>query len=324
MNILITGAAGYIGSHMFKHAQLRGHRVWGLDNLSTGFRDALPADRLIEFDLVAGTGLDKLLVEHGIQAVIHFAGRIQVGESVREPLLYWEQNVSGTHRLLAACKEAGVRRFVFSSSAAIYGQPDVDIIEESQPAAPINPYGWTKLVGERMLSDADTGFGLRSVSLRYFNAAGADPEGQLGERHEPETHLIPLVLQAANGRREAITINGRDFPTPDGTCVRDYVHVWDLCEAHLLALDYLDNGGATTALNLGTGSGFSILQVVQACQSCTGRDFPVRFGERRAGDPARLVAATRRAHELLGWVPTRSDLATIIQDAWRWERTRHP
>lgn len=320
MNLLITGGAGYIGSHMVKFARSRGHTVTVLDNLSTGFRDALPAGVLREGSLLSPEDIRATLAASRFDGVIHFAGSIQVGESMRLPLKYYAENTTGTINLLAACVEAGVKYVVFSSSAAVYGQPAVDVIDESCPTAPINPYGRTKLIGEEMLADCAVAHGLASASLRYFNAAGADPAGELGERHEPETHLIPLLLQTASGRRKSFTINGNDFPTPDGTCVRDYVHVWDLCAAHLLAMEYLKAGGETTAFNLGSGTGFSVAEVLAAAKRITGVDFPVEWGPRRAGDPARLVASRAKAEKVLGWRCEYSQLDTIIAHAWAWER----
>ncbi|MBL8516664.1 MAG: UDP-glucose 4-epimerase GalE [Betaproteobacteria bacterium] len=320
MNLLITGGAGYIGSHMVKFARSRGHTVTVLDNLSTGFRDALPTGVLLEGSLLVPEDIRATLASSRFDGVIHFAGSIQVGESMRLPLKYYTENTIGTINLLAGCVEAEVKHVVFSSSAAVYGQPMVDVIDESCPTAPINPYGRTKLIGEQMLADCAVAHGLTSASLRYFNAAGADPAGELGERHDPETHLIPLLLQAASGRRKSFTINGDNFPTPDGTCVRDYVHVWDLCAAHLLAMDYLMAGGATTAFNLGSGAGFSVAEVLAAAKRITGIDFPVEWGPRREGDPARLVASRSKAERVLGWRCEYSQIETIIEHAWAWER----
>ncbi len=320
MRILITGGAGYIGSHMVKMAMGRGHDVLVFDNLSTGFVDAVPADVLTRGDLLDPAAIHSALQSQAYDGVIHFAGAIQVGESITDPLKYHEQNITGTVNLLKACVAHGVKHFVFSSSAAVYGQPDVECIDESCPIAPINPYGRSKAYAEAMLGDCDRAFGLRSASLRYFNAAGADPSGQLGERHDPETHLIPLLLQAASGRRPGFVVNGRDFDTPDGTCIRDYVHVWDLCDAHLRALEYLMADGESTAFNLGSGTGHSVLEVVAAARSISGHDFPVTWGPRRDGDPPRLVASRQKAMDVLGWAPEHADLSTIIRHAWHWEQ----
>jgi len=320
MRILITGGAGYIGSHMVKLARQRGHVVTVFDNLSTGYRNALPDGVLVEGSLLSAEEIHAAISGKSFDGVIHFAGSIQVGESMRLPLKYYADNTVGTVNLLSACVESGVKNFVFSSSAAVYGQSSVPVIDESHVLAPVNPYGRTKLQCESILADCARSHGLRSASLRYFNAAGADPDGELGERHDPETHLIPLLLQAVSGRSSALTINGNDFPTPDSTCIRDYVHVWDLCEAHLLALEYLDGGGETTALNLGSGHGYSILEVLEHARKVTGRDTPVQWGPRREGDPARLVASRRKAEQVLGWTPRHSDLETILHHAWNWER----
>jgi UDP-glucose 4-epimerase len=320
LRILITGGAGYIGSHMVKFALANGHHVRAFDNLSTGFPDALPEGVLVQGDLLDPASLRRALRAENYDGVIHFAGAIQVGESMKLPLKYHAQNTTGTLNLIEACIAAGVKHLVYSSSAAVYGQPDVDVIDEMCPLSPINPYGRTKMYGETMLADCDRAHGLTSASLRYFNAAGADPDGELGERHNPETHLIPLLLQTASGRRTTFTINGDDFATPDGTCVRDYVHVSDLCAAHLLALEYLLGGGKTTAINLGSGSGFSVREVLDAVRRITGRDFALTIGPRREGDPARLVASRAKAEKVLGWRCEYSQLDTIIRHAWAWER----
>jgi UDP-glucose 4-epimerase len=251
---------------------------------------------------------------------MHFASCIQVGESLLKPDLYYRNNFCNTLNLLDAMVAHGVKHFIFSSTAAVFGEPDYVPIDEAHPARPINPYGISKWMVERALADYDRAFGLKSVCLRYFNAAGADPEGELGERHEPETHLIPLVLQAASGRRPEIAVFGRDYDTPDGTCIRDYVHVMDLCQAHLLALDALGIGGESDAFNLGNGSGFSVQQVIDAARRVTGRNIAVREAPRRPGDPARLVANSERAKRVLGWQPQYADLDVIVEHAWAWER----
>jgi UDP-glucose 4-epimerase len=288
------------------------------DNLSSGFRDAVLRGRLIEADLADAARLREVLAA-GFDAVMHFASFIQVGESVRLPGKYYRNNVSNTLSLVEAMAAAGADKFIFSSTAAVFGEPRSQRIDESHPRCPINPYGRSKAMVEDMLADFDRAHGLRSVSLRYFNAAGADPSGLLGERHEPETHLIPLVLQAASGRRPHVDVFGRDYPTPDGTCIRDYVHVEDLCRAHLLALGHLADGAASTAFNLGNGDGFSVQEVIDAAARVSGRRIASRDGPRRAGDPARLVADATRARDVLGWRPRYAGLEDIIAHAWRWE-----
>lgn len=320
--ILVVGGAGYIGSHMVMAARSHGLEVVVLDDLSTGYADAVVDAPILRGSIADRGLLDSIFNKHQFDAVMHFASFIQVGESVSDPAKYYENNVSATLNLLNAMRIGGVRRFIFSSSAAVYGNPEYSPIDELHPKAPINPYGWSKRMVEQILEDFHAAYGFRSVSLRYFNAAGADPLGQLGERHDPETHLIPLVLQVASGRRESISVYGTDYDTPDGTCVRDYIHVVDLCEAHLLALGYLLDGGRSGAFNLGNGHGFSVREVITAAEKVTRRAIPVHYGDRRAGDPARLVADSRLAREVLGWRPCLADLETIIDHAWKWER-RH-
>jgi len=320
MNVLVTGGAGYIGSHMVKLLRERGRGVVVLDDLSTGHRDAVAGARLVEGDIGDETLVSSLLAAEKIRAVIHFAAFIVVSESVREPGKYRLNNVVKAEALLRAMRAAKVDCLVHSSTAAVYGDPQSNPIDEAHPTRPINPYGETKLEFERMLATAHAEHGLRSVSLRYFNAAGADPGGELGERHEPETHLIPLVLQAASGRRKSLEVYGNDFPTRDGTCERDYVHVSDLCEAHLRALDWLEDGGGREAINLGSGRGATVLEVIETARRETGVDIPSRHAPRREGDAAVLVASAERAARVLGWRCSRSDLPTIIRDAWRWER----
>jgi UDP-glucose 4-epimerase len=319
MKILVVGGAGYIGSHMVKHLGLAGNAVTTLDNLSGGHRDAVLHGEFVQGDIADRALLDRLLAEGGFDAVMHFASFIQVGESVVAPAKYYQNNVVNTLNLLDAMVATGVKRFIFSSTAAIFGEPQSDTIDEQHRLQPINPYGRTKLMVEQALADYDRAYGLKSVCLRYFNAAGADPEGQLGERHEPETHLIPLVLQAASGRRPHISVFGRDYDTPDGTCIRDYVHINDLCQAHGLALQSLMGGAGSQAYNLGNGSGFSVQQVIDTAREVTGREIPVVYAERRAGDPARLVADSRAATAQLGWKPQLAALETLIGHAWAWE-----
>ncbi|MDP3887532.1 UDP-glucose 4-epimerase GalE [Hydrogenophaga sp.] len=322
MKILVVGGAGYIGSHMVKHLGLAGSAVTTLDNLSGGHRDAVLHGEFVQGDIADRALLDRLLAEGGFDAVMHFASFIQVGESVVAPAKYYQNNVVNTLNLLDAMVAAGVKRFIFSSTAAIFGEPQSDTIDEQHRLQPINPYGRTKLMVEQALADYDRAYGLKSVCLRYFNAAGADPEGLLGERHEPETHLIPLVLQAASGRRPHISVFGRDYDTPDGTCIRDYVHINDLCQAHGLALQSLMGGAGSQAYNLGNGSGFSVQQVIDTAREVTGREIPVVYAERRAGDPARLVADSRAATAQLGWKPQLAALETLIGHAWAWEQRR--
>ncbi|HEX8963120.1 MAG TPA: UDP-glucose 4-epimerase GalE [Rhodocyclaceae bacterium] len=322
-NILVVGGAGYIGSHMVKLLRQSGFGVVVVDDLSGGHRDAVLDARLVVGSMADGRLLAELFARHRFAAVMHFASFIQVGESMNDPAKYYANNLAATLTLLDAMRTAGVARFIFSSTAAVYGEPDHVPIGEDHAKRPINPYGRSKWMVEQVLEDFDRAYGLKSVCLRYFNAAGADPEGELGERHLPETHLIPLVLQAAAGRGPAVSVFGSDYDTPDGTCIRDYIHVCDLCDAHLLALRHLLDGGASARLNLGNGAGFSVMEVVETVRRVTGRPVAISREPRRAGDPPRLVANAALARELLGWRPRRADLDTIVADAWRWER-RHP
>ena len=323
MKILVVGGAGYIGSHMVKYLLRAGHSVLVADNFSSGHRSALLGCPCVELDIADRDALDTLLALHDFEAVFHFASFIQVGESVEHPGKYYQNNLAATLTLLQAMVAAGIPRFIFSSTAAVYGNPQYSPLDEQHPQQPINPYGRSKLMVEQLLEDFDKAYGLKSVCLRYFNAAGANPEGKLGERHEPETHLIPLILQAAAGRREAITVFGDDYDTPDGTCIRDYIHVTDLADAHARALDFLIAEQQSAIFNLGNGAGFSVREVIEAARRVTGRDIQVRLAPRRAGDPARLVADAGRARDLLGWQPRHSALERIIADAWGWEQ-RHP
>jgi UDP-glucose 4-epimerase len=316
--VLVVGGAGYIGSHMVKMLGRHGCSVTTLDDLSSGHRDAVLCGDFVQGDMGDRAVLDAVLSQ-GFDAVMHFASFIQVGESVQQPAKYYQNNVVNTLTLLDAMRAHGVDRFIFSSTAATFGEPRYSPMDERHPQQPINPYGRTKLMVEQFLADYEQAYGLRSVSLRYFNAAGADPEGQLGERHEPETHLIPLVLQAASGRRPHIGVFGRDYDTPDGTCVRDYIHIEDLCSAHWLALQSLMGGAGSQAYNLGNGQGFSVQEVIDTAQQVTGRSIAVVNGPRRAGDPARLVADSSLIRVKLGWQPRYADLATIVAHAWAWE-----
>lgn len=321
-SVLVVGGAGYIGSHMVKHLLRQGCDVVTYDNLSTGYRDAVLGGQFVLGDLADQAALESLFSTHRFDGVLHFASFIQVGESVREPAKYYENNVTNTLNLLNAMVKHDVRRFIFSSTAAVYGEPQYVPIDEAHPKQPINPYGKSKWMVEQILEDYDRAYGLKSIALRYFNAAGADSEGELGERHEPETHLIPLVLQAASGRRPHISVFGRDYDTPDGTCIRDYIHVTDLAEAHWLALQKLLAGANSAAYNLGNGNGFSVQEVIDAAQKVTAREIAVNDSPRREGDPARLVANSQAARNALNWHPARHDLVTIIQDAWRFESRR--
>jgi len=319
--VLVAGGAGYIGSHMVKMLGAAGHDVVTYDDLSSGHRDAVLCGTFVEGNL-SDTGRLGELLATGFDAVMHFASYIQVGESIRDPGKYYRNNVGNTLNLLEGMSANGIRNFIFSSTAAVFGEPQYVPLDERHPRAPINPYGMSKALVEDVLPDFDRAHGLRSVSLRYFNAAGADPSGELGERHDPETHLIPLILQVASGRRSHIEVYGRDYPTPDGTCIRDYVHVEDLCSAHLLSLQYLLGGGASSAVNLGNGDGFSVQSIIEAAQRVTGKHIRVVDGARRLGDPARLVADSSRARNDLKWSPRYSDIESIIDHAWKWELKR--
>lgn len=322
MNILVVGGAGYIGSHMVKFLHRAGHDTVTFDNLSNGHADAVLHGTLIEGELSDRRRLDEVFSSYRFDAVMHFASLIQVGESMREPARYYANNLAATLNLLEAMRESGCNNLVFSSSAAVYGKPLTAAVSEDQLPSPINPYGRTKWMAEQMMRDFAAAYGLRYAALRYFNAAGADPEGELGERHDPETHLIPLVLAASLGRLENIAVLGTDYPTPDGTCLRDYIHVWDLARAHLLAVERLIAHGECLTLNLGNGDGYSVRQVIAVVRRVTGREIPVTESPRRAGDPPVLVADARLAGELLGWRPEYPALEEIIAHAWRWESSR--
>jgi UDP-glucose-4-epimerase GalE len=316
--VLITGGAGYIGSHTAKELARSRFEPVVLDDMSNGHPWAVKWGPLVKADLGDYTVVKEVLARYRIEAVVHFAADAYVGESMREPRRYFRNNVSNTLALLEAVLDAGVRYFVFSSSCATYGIPEAVPIAENQPQFPVNPYGESKRFVERALWWYGEAYGLKSVTLRYFNAAGADPGGELGEDHDPETHLIPLVIQAALGIKPWIEIYGTDYPTPDGTAIRDYIHVTDLAGAHVLALRYLMDGGETAAINLGTGHGLSIREVIAAISGRTGRHIPVREAERRPGDPPVLVANATLAKHVLGWRPQYSDLATIVDTALRW------
>jgi UDP-glucose 4-epimerase len=326
MAILVTGGAGYIGSHSVLTLQKAGYEVIILDSLVYGHQDL--AENVLKAKLIVGSTCDRALLRevfanHQIDAVMHFAAYAYVGESVTEPAKYYDNNVVGTLTLLEAMLEANVKTFVFSSTCATYGVPDAVPITEDQSQNPINPYGATKLMVERILQDFSHAYDFRSVCLRYFNAAGADPEGNLGEDHNPETHLIPLVLQTALGQRESVSVFGTDYDTPDGTCIRDYIHVLDIAQAHILALKYLMDNGATDVFNLGNASGFSVKEVIETARKITGKEIKAVFGDRRPGDPPALVGSGAKAQKILGWQPVYSNLDDIIDHAWQWHQKRH-
>ncbi len=321
--ILITGGAGYIGSHVVKVLHERGFFPIVYDDLSSGHREAVLFGELIVADIRDKTRLKEAFSYYQPLAVMHFAAHIVVPESVTNPLKYYENNLANTISLLEVALSAGVKKFIFSSSAAVYGNPLEIPITEEHPIAPITPYGATKAMVERILADlsrADTEF--RYVSLRYFNAAGADPSAQIGEAHDPETHLIPLLLQTALGKRESFSMFGTDYPTPDGTCIRDFIHVNDLAEVHILALEYLLQGGKSVILNCGYGHGYSVKEVIETAKKVTGIDIPVEEKERRPGDPPILVASNQKAKNILGFSPHFDDLTYIIKTAWEWEKNR--
>lgn len=322
MRILVIGGAGYVGSHTTRWLDRAGHEVWVYDNLVAGHRAAVPPGRLIEGDLNDRAALASVLKRQQIDAVMHFAAYALVGESVSHPERYYENNVVGTLNLLEAMRSTGVHRIVFSSTTATYGVPDKIPITEDQRQDPINPYGFTKLVIERALADYAHAHQFGYAALRYFNAAGASPDGDLGEDHDPESHLIPIVLQVALGQRSHITVFGDDYPTADGTCIRDYVHVDDLADAHLRALDHLA-AGQGLQLNLGTGRGHSVREIIQACRRITGHPIPEQAGPRRPGDPPELVADATRARQRLQWEPRYTQIDGIVATAWQWHR-QHP
>ena len=322
MRILVTGGAGYIGSHMVKLLAETGAEVTVLDDLSTGHAEAVRNAKFVRGDIADVPATRDVLQKSGIEAVVHFAASSLVGESMSDPLKYYRRNVGGTVALVEAMRQAKVMRLVFSSTAAVYGDPVRLPIDEAHPTHPVNPYGSSKLAIERMLAECSTAYGLGAVTLRYFNAAGADPSGGLGERHDPETHLIPLVLQAASGRRASISVFGNDWPTRDGTCVRDYIHVSDLCVAHLQALEWLEKGGRYEAFNLGNGDGATVLEVIEAARRVTAKPIKIVQAPRRAGDPPSLIADASKARRILGWQPARADIEGIVRDAWNFEQRR--
>jgi UDP-arabinose 4-epimerase len=316
--VIVTGGAGYIGSHACKLLAQRGFNPVVIDNLSTGHRWAVQWGVLEECDIRDGKKLDEIFERHKPIAVMHFAAKISVGESVEEPDSYYNNNVGGTMALLDALKRNDMRLLVFSSTAAIFGLPKSVPIVETQELVPINPYGMSKYIAECMMADYAHAFGLRFVALRYFNATGSDPDADIGEAHDPETHLIPLVLDAAAGRREKIVIFGTDYETPDGTCIRDYIHVSDLVQAHILALNYLIDGGETQYFNLGNNQGYSVREIIEAAQVVTGKPIKTEEVARRAGDPAQLISNSELAKKVLGWQPARPDISVQIEDSWRW------
>jgi len=322
-NILVTGGAGYIGSHACKALSAAGYTPVTYDNLCTGWREAVKFGPFEEGDLTDRARLDQVFAAYQPQAVMHFAALSQVGESMRAPGIYWHNNVAGSLGLIEAAVAAGCLDFVFSSTCATYGDHDNVLLDEGCAQHPINAYGASKRAIEDMLRDFEVAHGLRHVIFRYFNVAGADPEAEVGEFHQPETHLVPLVLDAIAGRRDALTVFGTDYDTPDGTCIRDYVHVMDLVEAHLRGLRWLEEGRGARVFNLGTGHGFSVRDVIEAAEAVTGVQVPVIEGARRPGDCTRLVSGSVRATRELGWVPARSTLREMIEDAWRWHEAGH-
>ena len=324
--ILVTGGAGYIGSHAVLALKNAGYEVVVLDNLSNGHRELV--EQVLQVKLIVGDTSDRALLDnifttHNITAVMHFAAYIAVGESVTDPAKYYHNNVAGTLTLLEAMLAASINKFIFSSTCALYGVPKFVPLTEDHPQDPISPYATTKWMVERILSDFDTAYNLKSVRFRYFNAAGADPTGLLGEDHEPETHLIPLVLMAALGKRESILIFGTDYPTSDGTCIRDYIHVTDLAQAHVLGLEYLLKGGDSEVFNLGNGSGFSVREVIESAKEVTGAEIKIEERDRRPGDPPILVGSSDKASKVLGWRPQYPNIKDILTHAWQWHQRRH-
>lgn len=324
MAILVCGGAGYIGSHAVHQLIEKGESVVIVDNLQTGHRDAVhPKAKFYEGDIRDADVLDKIFTENAIDTVVHFAANSLVGESVEKPLKYFNNNVYGMQILLESMVKHSVDKIVFSSTAAVYGEPKRIPILEDDPTEPTNPYGESKRIMEKMMKWVSRANGVRFVSLRYFNAAGAIEDGSIGEDHNPESHLIPLILQVPMGKRDHIAVFGEDYPTPDGTCLRDYIHVIDLADAHVLAIDYLRKGGESNIFNLGNGRGFSVKEMIEAAKKATGRDIKVEIGARRAGDPAQLIASSEKAKKVLGWRPKYTDVKQIIQTAWTFHQ-KHP
>lgn len=320
-NIIVTGGAGYIGSHACKALKAAGYTPITIDNLITGWRDAVKFGPFEQVDLCDRDQLDPILEKYKPAAVMHFAALSQVGESMKEPEKYWRNNILGSLNLIEACVKHDVKNFVFSSTCATYGDQDNVVLDENSTQLPINSYGASKKAVEEILRNIEQAYGLKSVIFRYFNVAGADPEGEIGEFHQPETHLVPLILQAIDGQRDALTIFGTDYETPDGTCIRDYVHVCDLVDAHILGLRHLEGGGASSVFNLGTGSGFSVRAMIKEAGAITNRPVPVVEGDRRPGDCIKLVSGSQKAKDVLGWNPQRSTPKEMITDAWRWHNS---
>lgn len=321
--VLVTGGAGYIGSHACKALRSAGFTPVTFDNLITGWQDAVKFGPFERGDLLDRNALDAVFAKHEPVAVMHFAALSQVGESMQQPGRYWHNNVTGSMNLLDAAVQAGCKQIVFSSTCATYGDQDNVVLDENSPQNPINAYGASKRAIEDMLRDYEVAHGLRHVIFRYFNVAGADPEGEVGEFHQPETHLVPLMLDAIAGKRDALTVFGSDYDTPDGTCIRDYVHVCDLVDAHLLGLNWLSDGKNSRVFNLGTGKGFSVREVIDHSREVTNQTVPIVEGPRRPGDCTKLVSGSHRAEVELGWKPQRSTLKHMISDAWRWHQTGH-
>ena len=320
--ILVTGGAGYIGSHFVKYLIERGKEVLVIDNLSRGHREAVNGKAKFEqADILDYDALTAVLKKYEIEAVVHFAAFAYVGESVEKPEMYYRNNVVGSFNLIKAVNERGIKKFVFSSTCSLYGNPYKVPISEDEPTKPINPYAQTKLMIEKMLHDFDAAYGLKYVALRYFNAAGADFEGKIGESHEPESHLIPIVLEAALGKREKISVFGDDYETGDGTCIRDYIHIYDLADAHLKALEYLESYKQSDVFNLGTGAGYSVKEIIKTAEKVTGTYLKQEISKRRAGDPAILVADNQKAKKILKWVP-KYNLEEIIESAWNWHKNQ--
>jgi len=320
-NIIVTGGAGYIGSHACKALKAAGYTPITIDNLITGWRDAVKFGPFEQVDLCDRDQLDPILEKYKPAAVMHFAALSQVGEIMKEPEKYWRNNILGSLNLIEACVKHDVKNFVFSSTCATYGDQDNVVLDENSTQLPINSYGASKKAVEEILRNIEQAYGLKSVIFRYFNVAGADPEGEIGEFHQPETHLVPLILQAIDGQRDALTIFGTDYETPDGTCIRDYVHVCDLVDAHILGLRHLEGGGASSVFNLGTGSGFSVRAMIKEAGAITNRPVPVVEGDRRLGDCTKLVSGSQKAKDVLGWNPQRSTPKEMITDAWRWHNS---
>lgn len=321
--VLVTGGAGYIGSHACKALNAAGYTPVTYDNLVTGWQDAVKFGPFEQGDLTDRARLDEVFAKYQLIAVMHFAALSQVGEAMSEPGKYWANNVGGSLNLIEAAVAAGCLDFVFSSTCATYGEHDNVVLDEQTSQQPLNAYGASKRAVEDILKDFEAAYGLRSVIFRYFNVAGADPDAEVGEFHQPETHLIPLMLQAIKGERDALTVFGTDYDTPDGTCIRDYVHVCDLVDAHVLGLKWLEDGKGSQVFNLGTGTGFSVMEVIEHSRSVTNREVPYNTGARRAGDCTKLVSGSTRALSELGWEPSRSTLNTMIADAWRWHQSGH-